>query len=158
MKRAGSIFISLTVMLLLGCARNATPDQQQITEATGRNIEADMRAQQQMLRYREQAQAQMIGSLTAAHKQLLGRLVGELATDPKPHMLAAVASLDAALSPTEKRAILGASRSLRREAHLPLASMDTDPGMALLLTVTTVTSWRTSMAARARTSPHKVQI
>jgi hypothetical protein len=61
------------------------------------------------------SRARMVGALTAAHKQLLAQIVGDLAIGPKPDSDAAAARLDAVLSPSESRAIISSQEAFNRE-------------------------------------------
>jgi hypothetical protein len=58
-----------------------------------------------------QARSQMLGALTSQHRALLANLVGQLAIAPKPDPEAAAKRLDAALSPSESKAVLAAAEN-----------------------------------------------
>ncbi|MGC2242779.1 MAG: hypothetical protein WBA06_04050 [Candidatus Aquilonibacter sp.] len=64
---------------------------------------------QQMMKLHQQFRAQLLGALTPAHKQLYATVVGNLAIAASPDPRAAVKQLDAALSTSEKTAILNAN-------------------------------------------------
>jgi hypothetical protein len=64
---------------------------------------------QQMMKLHQQFRAQVLGALTPAHKQLYASVVGNLAIAASPDPRAAVKQLDAALSTSEKTAILNAN-------------------------------------------------
>ncbi len=69
-----------------------------------------------------QARAQMLDALTPAHRQLLATIAGELATSSTPDYRGAAARLDAALSSSEKQAILSASQSARDKMRSAMQS------------------------------------
>ena len=68
---------------------------------------------QQMETLHKQYRAQVLGALTPAHKQLYASVVGNLAIAASPDPKAAAAKLDAALSTSEKTAILNADSQFR---------------------------------------------
>ncbi|MBC5799194.1 MAG: hypothetical protein GIW94_04340 [Candidatus Eremiobacteraeota bacterium] len=61
------------------------------------------------------ARAAMLGALTPAHRQLLSRLIGDLAVAPDPNIDAAAKQLDGVLSPAEVRAIGNAEAGARTQ-------------------------------------------
>jgi hypothetical protein len=69
------------------------------------------RMEQMLVRSR----AQILGALTPAHRALLGRLVGELAVAPNPDPRAATRQLDAALSASERQAVISAADNAREQ-------------------------------------------
>jgi hypothetical protein len=68
---------------------------------------------QQIEALHKQYRAQVLGALTPAHKQLYASVVGELAIAASPDPRAAAAKLDAALSVSEKTAIVDADTKFR---------------------------------------------
>jgi hypothetical protein len=71
-------------------------------------------AQQDAMRtLHQQYRAQVLGALTPAHKQLYASVVGNLAIAASPDPRAAAAKLDAALSTSEKNAIINADTQFR---------------------------------------------
>lgn len=66
---------------------------------------------QQMQALHQQFRAKVLGALTPAHRNLLASIAGQLAVSANPDSKAAVAKLDAALSSSEKQAILNAAQS-----------------------------------------------
>jgi len=68
---------------------------------------------QQMMNLHKQYRAQVLGALTPAHKQLYASVVGNLAIAASPDPRAAAAKLDAALSTSEKTAIINADTQFR---------------------------------------------
>lgn len=68
---------------------------------------------QQIETLHKQYRAQVLGALTAAHKQLYASVVGSLAIAASPDPRAAAAKLDAALSTSEKTAIVNADTQFR---------------------------------------------
>ncbi|MHB1552241.1 MAG: hypothetical protein ACYCX6_13755 [Vulcanimicrobiaceae bacterium] len=71
----------------------------------------------QMLQIRRTERAQMLEALTPAHRALLASIAGQLATSTQPNLRSAQQQLDAALSPTESQAILGAVKSAHAKMH-----------------------------------------
>ncbi len=71
----------------------------------------------QMLQIHRTERTQMLGALTPAHRALLASIAGQLATATKPNLRSAAERLDAALSPAESRAILGAAKSAHMKMH-----------------------------------------
>jgi hypothetical protein len=61
------------------------------------------------------ARAAMLAALTPAHRELVSRVVGELAVAPDPNIDAAARQLDASLSPAEVRAIGNAEAQSRSQ-------------------------------------------
>jgi hypothetical protein len=68
---------------------------------------------QQMETLHKQYRAQVLGALTPAHKQLYAQVVGNLAIAASPDPRAAASKLDAALSSSEKTAIINADKQFR---------------------------------------------
>lgn len=71
----------------------------------------------QMLQIRRTERAQMLEALTPAHRALLASIAGQLATSTQPNLRSAEHRLDAALSPKESQAILGAVKSAHEKMH-----------------------------------------
>ena len=78
---------------------------------------------QQMDQIHTQERSQMLGALTPAHRQLLATIAGELATSATPDYQGAASRLDAALSSSEKQAILSASQSARDQMRSQMQTM-----------------------------------
>lgn len=72
-------------------------------------------AHQQIERLHEQARAQMLASLSPAHKQLVAQIAGQLAISPNPDFPAAVRKLDASLTPSEQQAILRTHEAFKQQ-------------------------------------------
>ncbi|MGP6188776.1 MAG: hypothetical protein ACLPSH_01630 [Vulcanimicrobiaceae bacterium] len=66
-----------------------------------------------------QARSQMLGALTPEHRALLAKVVGQLAVSTNPDPEAAARQLDAALSPSEGKAVLAAEEN----AHTQMRSL-----------------------------------
>lgn len=77
----------------------------------------------QMEQIRTQARTQMLGALSPRQQALLATIAGRLATAQQPDFRAAAQQLDAALSPSEKQAIVAAERNARTQMRAAFASM-----------------------------------
>lgn len=84
---------------------------------------------QQMRQMHEQLRTQVLGYLTPAHKALLAQVVGDLATTANPNYDAAASRLDAALSPAEKKNILGAASEMHTRMQAMSPNMPSPPPM-----------------------------
>ncbi len=115
----------LLLVLTLALAVPAVAFAQQATDnSPSPQMHQQMRADfQQMESLHKQYRAQVLGALTPAHKQLLASVVGELATSASPDPRAAAAKLDAALSSSEKTAILDADKQFRAAMKAQFAKM-----------------------------------
>lgn len=71
----------------------------------GAEVSAGLRMASQTLQTQLQARTAILAALTPAHRELLAKIVGELAIAPDPNLDAAAARLDAALFPAEVQAI-----------------------------------------------------
>jgi hypothetical protein len=71
----------------------------------------------------ERARTGMLAALTPAHRDLLARIVGELAVAPDPHFDAAAAQIDAALNPGEVQAIKSLEAEKRAQTILDASQM-----------------------------------
>jgi hypothetical protein len=78
---------------------------------------------QQIQALHKQYRAQVLGALTPAHKQLYASVVGNLAIAASPDPRAAAAKLDAALSTSEKTAIINADTQFRAAMKTQFAQM-----------------------------------
>jgi hypothetical protein len=78
---------------------------------------------EQMRKLHQQFRANVLGTLTPAHKQLLASIAGNLATSAQPDRKAAVQQLDAALSPAEKTAILNDAKQFHDQMKAQFAQM-----------------------------------
>lgn len=72
---------------------------------------------EQMAQAHRDERAKILAALTPAHRALVASLVGQLAVAADPDPAAAAAKLDAALSPSEKKAVLGIHQSARELLH-----------------------------------------
>jgi hypothetical protein len=89
---------------------------------------AHMRADMdQMRKLHDQFRAQTLGALSPEHRRLLASIAGSLAVAEHPDYRAAAQQLDAALSPSEKSAILAASKQMRDQMKQMRASMPHAP-------------------------------
>jgi len=59
----------------------------------------------------------VLGALTPAHREMLARMIGDMAVAQRPDPRGAAARLDAALSPGEKNAILSAHQTAVSRMH-----------------------------------------
>jgi len=71
-----------------------------------------------------QARADTLAALTPAHRAMLNRVVGQLATDPNAEadMPAAARTLDNALTPAESQSILRIHNNFRTQTRQMMAS------------------------------------
>lgn len=88
-----------------------------------------MQMQLQMKQLHRQAKAQLLGSLSSAHRTLLETVIGQQALSEHPDRKAAAAKLDAALSSGERAAILkihadtaAKARAMMENAHKQMMS------------------------------------
>ena len=171
MKQGSLVLLAALVALSMSCAHGPSASEQ--TAAQQQRADRFVRlhkAQDEMQHNRDRAQASMLQALTPEHRGLLAQLVGDLATQPHSDVLAAVAHLNAALTPPEKQAILHIDASLRAQDQMyvgvwqhnvsaapgampvPIgvarSAVKDDPGVSLLLVTTQVTFWRTAMGVR----------
>ncbi len=107
--------LALTAMVgattSLAVAQNAPP---QPTPAMRQQMKQMHR---QMLQIHRTERTQMLEALTPAHRALLASIAGQLATATQPNLRSAAQQLDAALSPTESQAILGAAKNAHVKMH-----------------------------------------
>jgi hypothetical protein len=61
------------------------------------------------------SRARLFGSVTPAHRRLVAQIIGELAISPKPDAKAAAAQIDAALSSSEKKAVIASNVAARAQ-------------------------------------------
>lgn len=83
-----------------------TPQQRQALSSAAQQLRAQSKAL--ML----QTRAQVLSSLSPAHRAMLANIAGQLAIAPNPNLQAAARQLDAALSPGERNAVLSAHANL----------------------------------------------
>jgi len=67
--------------------------------------------------YHIQTRSNMLASLSPAHRSALASLVGQLALTPNPNYKAAIAQVDAMLSPNERTSIVNISTAERNSMH-----------------------------------------
>lgn len=77
----------------------------------------------QMEQIHAQERAQVLGALTPANRQLLATIAGQLATSTTPDYTGAARRLDAALSSSEKQAIVSASQTARQQMNSAMMRM-----------------------------------
>ena len=100
------LFLALALVLAVPAMAGA----QQASGSPGPAMRQQFRAdKQQMMKLHQQFRTQVLGALTPAHKQLYATVVGNLAIAASPDPRAAAKQLDAALSASEKTAILSAN-------------------------------------------------
>lgn len=101
----------ILLALALVLAAPAIAGAQQAPGSPNPAMRQQMRTdRQQMMKLHQQFRAQVLGALTPAHKQLYASVVGSLAIAASPDPRAAAKQLDAALSASEKTAILNAGK------------------------------------------------
>lgn len=85
-----------------------------------------------LMHVHEQARAAILAALTPAHKALFAQITGQLAVANHPDCDAAAKQLNAALSSSEKQAIVSAAQSAMTKMHamMPPERMG-PPGMAM---------------------------
>ena len=70
--------------------------------------------------------AKMLAALSPEHRTMLATVVGDLATSPSPDVAAAAQRIDAALSPSESKAVLAAADDMRSQMRAAMTSMRGD--------------------------------
>ena len=78
---------------------------------------------EQMEKIHRAERTQVLAALSPAHRQLLASIVGEMAIAENPDHKAAAARLDAALSPSEKNAVLAAHNAAMTQMHDAMHAM-----------------------------------
>ncbi|HTU71680.1 MAG TPA: hypothetical protein VMF11_15365 [Candidatus Baltobacteraceae bacterium] len=117
------LFLALTLLFAVPAVALA----QQDPGAPGPAMRAQMHAQfQQIETMHRQFRAEVLGALTPAHKRLLASIAGNLAVSVNPDRRAAIAQLDAALSPAEKSAILADAAQMRGQMKTIMAQIKAD--------------------------------
>ena len=86
------------------------------------NMAAMQQLHAQMKQIHDQSRAQILASLSPAHRALLANIVGQLAISPAPNRDAAVRALDAALTPIEARNIVGVETAARTQSRALMTS------------------------------------
>jgi hypothetical protein len=95
---------------------NLTPAQQQAT------AQIFAQAHTQVQKLQRDAHVAVLAAMTPQHRELLGRLVAELALSPDVDEAQVTRQLDAALSPTEARMILAIASTLDQQVHQTFAA------------------------------------
>ncbi len=85
------------------------------TSPTAAQVSAGLKLALQAAQTQVQARTAMLGALTSAHRDVLAKVVGDLATASEPNFDAAAAKLDAALSPGEVEGIKRAQAAQRTQ-------------------------------------------
>jgi hypothetical protein len=119
MKR--TFFVLLALLCAGAPALAQTPMPRPTPNAAMRQQFRQMRTQ--MREINETERSQMLGALSAAHRQLLASIVGQLATSTQPDYRAAAQRLDVALSSGEKQAILNAAQTARSKRRAAMEAM-----------------------------------
>ena len=101
------LFLALALVLAVPAMAGAQQASGSPNPAMRQQKHANM---EQMMKLHQQFRAQVLGALTPAHKQLYATVVGNLAIAPSPDPRSAAKQLDAALSTSEKTAILDANK------------------------------------------------
>lgn len=161
-----ALIATAALLSALGCASKDRVAQHQ-QAAAHRHFQDYEAAQKRMSRLQEQARARMLQTLSPTHKRLLAKVVGQLAVARSPQIAEAANQIDTMLTPREKQTILSISASVRnqwlsneaqqRERGMRRAFVTNDPGLTLLLTVTTYTARQASATAHAASSRHEIK-
>ena len=106
------LFLALALVLAVPAMAGAQQAPGSPKPAMRQAMHANM---QQMMKLHQQFRAQVLGALTPAHKQLYASVVGSLAIAASPDPRAAAQQLDAALSESEKTAILTADQQFHTQ-------------------------------------------
>lgn len=80
----------------------------------------------QMQQIHSTERAQILATLTPAHKALVASVIGQLAISPNPDYDAAAKRLDAALSGAERQGILNAAQNARTRSMALMQSINPD--------------------------------
>jgi hypothetical protein len=118
--KAIALFLALAFAPAFAAAQSASPSASPPMMSSGQ-----MRAHMQIFRQfhdraehlHASARAAMLGALSAAHRALLARIVGDLAVASHPNRDAAAQQLDAALSAREKHVILTEASYVKTQMH-----------------------------------------
>jgi hypothetical protein len=123
--------VALCGLLLpsVALAQAAPPPMQQHPDMAGMK-----QVFEQVERIHRAERTQVLAALTPAHRELLARIVGEMAIAANPDHKAAAARLDSALSANEKNAVLAAHTTAMTQArnamHEMMANMPRPQGSA----------------------------
>ena len=131
MKRA----LAILSLLVLGMPALALADENTapaVAPAVRQQVHQEMRqARAQMHQLHAQARAETLSALTTAHRQLLANVVGQLAIAANPDREAAARQLNAALSASERQAILNIHQNFVTQAKALRASIRAQIGSQL---------------------------
>jgi hypothetical protein len=122
------LILAMAAFPALGLAQTAAPTQPPagFTQSQMRQHMAIFRRfHEQMEREHAAARAAMLSALSAAHRELLAHLVGQMAISAHPDHRAAARELDAALSAHEKAAILQEQHAVMEQMHSLMEQMRT---------------------------------
>ncbi len=111
--------VALCGLLLpsVALAQNAPPPMQRPDMAGMKQV------MEQVESIHRAERTQVLAALTPAHRALLARIVGEMAIAATPDHKAAAARLDAALSSSEKSAVLAANKTAMTQMHDAMHAM-----------------------------------
>lgn len=109
----------LAGMLVPAMALADQPDGPPPMQAPTAAMEA---THQRMEQLHQQARSQILAALSPAHKQLLARIVGELAIAPTPDVDSAARELNAALTPAESQSILKTANAAHQAMRAAMES------------------------------------
>jgi hypothetical protein len=125
MKRAAAtLSLALLVIPALALADDGPPPPGPALTTQNTQLHSAMRqARSQMEQMHQQARAQMLGALSAAHRQLLANIAGQLAIAVTPDREAAARQLNAALSPAEQQSIVRIHTNLRAQSKAMMESL-----------------------------------
>lgn len=112
-----ALFGAMAVTAVPTLAQNAPPTP----NPAMRQQFQQMRDQMKQIRTTERSQ--ILSALSAQHKQLLASLIGRMAITVNPDVEGTVRQLNAALSSTEKQAVIGAAENARTKERSLFESM-----------------------------------
>jgi hypothetical protein len=117
------LFLSIA-LAAMACLPVAVSAQQAPPQPPTQAQRDQMRAAfDQVRKLHEQFRSQVLASLSPSHRELLAKVAGNLAISDKPDYRAAAQQLDAALSPSEKSAIMNADQQMRAQMKSMMANM-----------------------------------
>jgi hypothetical protein len=126
--RAFVLIVAMAAFPAFGLAQTAAPMQPpaNLTQSQMQQHMAIFKHfHEQMERDHAVARSAMLSALSAAHRELLAHLVGQLAIASHPDVHAAASQLDAALSTREKAAILQEQHAVMEQMHSLMEQMHT---------------------------------
>jgi hypothetical protein len=117
MKRSIALSLALVLAPAIAAAQDAPPGPPPDGAAYAAPSAAQRAAMQQFRtaaeQYRIQTRSNLLAALTPQHRSAVASIAGQLVLAPNPNYAAAIAQLDALLSPAEKSAIVTISANER---------------------------------------------